>query len=52
MQLTALSFHEKLSVTGCLLTNDSDTRGGAALSLRYLTNIPIKMVGVGEKRSN
>ena len=46
----ALSFHEKLSVTGCLLTKlDSDTRGGAALSLRYLTNIPIKMVGVGEK---
>lgn len=46
----ALAFHEKLNVTGCLLTKlDSDTRGGAALSLRYLTNISIKMVGVGEK---
>ena len=46
----AMSFHEKLSVTGCLLTKlDSDTRGGAALSIRYMTQIPIKYVGVGEK---
>lgn len=46
----ALAFHEKLSITGCLLTKlDSDTRGGAALSIRYLTQIPIKFVGVGEK---
>ena len=46
----ALAFHEKLDVTGCLLTKlDSDTRGGAALSIRYMTNIPIKFVGVGEK---
>ncbi len=46
----ASTFHEKLSVTGCLLTKlDSDTRGGAALSIRYMTQIPIKYVGVGEK---
>lgn len=46
----ASSFHEKLGVTGCLLTKlDSDTRGGAALSIRYMTQIPIKFIGVGEK---
>ena len=46
----ASSFHEKLDVTGCLLTKlDSDTRGGAALSIRYMTQIPIKFIGVGEK---
>ena len=46
----ALSFHEKLNVTGCLLTKlDSDTRGGAALSIRYMTGVPIKFIGMGEK---
>ncbi len=46
----AASFHEKLDITGCLLTKlDSDTRGGAALSIRYMTKIPIKFVGMGEK---
>ena len=46
----AMAFHEKLNITGCLLTKlDSDTRGGAALSIRYLTQIPIKFIGVGEK---
>ena len=46
----ATTFHQKLDVTGCLLTKlDSDTRGGAALSIRYMTNIPIKFVGIGEK---
>jgi len=46
----AMTFHQKLDVTGCLLTKlDSDTRGGAALSIRYMTNIPIKFVGMGEK---
>jgi signal recognition particle subunit SRP54 len=46
----AASFHQQLSVTGCLLTKlDSDTRGGAALSIRYMTQIPIKFIGVGEK---
>ncbi|MDD4000599.1 MAG: signal recognition particle protein [Bacilli bacterium] len=44
------AFNEKLSLSGCILTKlDGDTRGGAALSVRYLTNIPIKFVGVGEK---
>lgn len=46
----ASSFHQTLGVTGCLLTKlDSDTRGGAALSIRYMTQIPIKFIGVGEK---
>ncbi len=46
----ASSFHEKLGITGCVLTKlDSDTRGGAALSIRYMTGIPIKFCGVGEK---
>ncbi len=44
-----LAFNDLLKVTGCILTKlDSDTRGGAALSIRYLTNIPIKFIGVGE----
>lgn len=44
------SFNEQLPLTGCILTKlDGDTRGGAALSIRYLTNIPIKYIGVGEK---
>jgi signal recognition particle subunit SRP54 len=44
------SFNEKLPLTGCILTKlDGDTRGGAALSVRYLTNIPIKFIGLGEK---
>lgn len=44
------SFNEKLKITGCILTKlDGDTRGGAALSIRYLTNIPIKFIGLGEK---
>lgn len=46
----ATTFHEKLDVTGCILTKlDSDTRGGSALSIRYMTQIPIKFVGMGEK---
>jgi signal recognition particle subunit SRP54 len=44
------SFNEQLPLTGCILTKlDGDTRGGAALSVRYLTNIPIKFIGLGEK---
>lgn len=44
------TFNEKLPLTGCILTKlDGDTRGGAALSVRYLTNIPIKFIGLGEK---
>ncbi len=46
----ASKFNEKLSVTGAILTKlDGDTRGGAALSLRQITNIPIKFMGMGEK---
>ena len=46
----AQGFNEKLSVTGAILTKlDGDTRGGAALSLRQVTNIPIKLMGMGEK---
>lgn len=44
------TFNERLKLTGCILTKlDGDTRGGAALSIRYLTNVPIKFMGVGEK---
>ena len=43
-------FNEKLPLTGAILTKlDGDTRGGAALSIRHLTNVPIKFVGVSEK---
>lgn len=43
-------FHEKLSLTGVILTKlDGDTRGGVALSVRHLTHVPIKFVGVSEK---
>ncbi len=46
----ASSFHDILNVTGAILTKlDGDTRGGAALSLRQVTNIPIKFMGMGEK---
>jgi signal recognition particle subunit SRP54 len=44
------TFKEKLPLTGAIITKlDGDTRGGVALSLRYLTNIPIKFIGVSEK---
>lgn len=44
------TFNEKLPLTGCILTKlDGDTRGGAALSIRFLTNVPIKFMGLGEK---
>ncbi|KYD29614.1 signal recognition particle protein [Geobacillus sp. NFOSA3] len=46
----AQSFHEQLGITGVILTKlDGDTRGGAALSIRAVTNTPIKFVGMGEK---
>ena len=42
-------FNEALPLTGAVLTKlDGDTRGGAALSIRHLTNIPIKFIGVSE----
>lgn len=43
-------FNDKLPLTGAVLTKlDGDTKGGAALSIRHLTNIPIKFIGVSEK---
>lgn len=46
----AQSFNEQLGLTGVVLTKlDGDTRGGAALSIRTVTNTPIKFVGLGEK---
>ena len=43
-------FNNKLPLTGAVLTKlDGDTRGGAALSIRHLTNVPIKFIGVSEK---
>ena len=43
-------FNSSLPLTGAILTKmDGDTRGGAALSIRHLTNIPIKFVGISEK---
>ncbi len=43
-------FNAALPLTGAILTKlDGDTRGGAALSIRHLTNIPIKFIGVSEK---
>jgi len=43
-------FNNKLPLTGAVLTKlDGDTKGGAALSIRHLTNIPIKFIGVSEK---
>ena len=46
----AESFDSQLDVTGVILTKlDGDTRGGAALSVRYVTGKPIKFVGIGEK---
>lgn len=47
---TAKAFNERLELDGCILTKfDSDTRGGAALSVKRVTGKPIKFIGVGEK---
>ena len=46
----AKSFNDLLDISGVVLTKmDGDTRGGAALSVRYITGKPIKFVGTGEK---
>ena len=46
----AKSFNELLDITGVVLTKmDGDTRGGAALSVKYITGKPIKFIGTGEK---
>ncbi len=46
----AEEFHRQLGVTGLILTKmDGDARGGAALSIRAVTGVPIKFIGTGEK---
>ena len=46
----AEAFNNRLDITGVILSKlDSDTRGGAALSIRYVTGKPIKFIGIGEK---
>ncbi len=46
----AEGFHARLGLTGLILTKiDGDARGGAALSIRSVTGVPIKFLGVGEK---
>ncbi|MHB8530972.1 MAG: signal recognition particle protein, partial [Caulobacteraceae bacterium] len=47
---TAAAFHERLPLTGLVLTRaDGDARGGAALSMRQVTGLPIKYLSTGEK---
>lgn len=47
---SAKAFHEQLEVDGVILTKfDSDTRGGAALSVKRVTGAPIRFIGVGER---
>jgi len=47
---TAKAFHASLQLTGVILTKlDGDSRGGAALSVRHVTGVPLKFVGVSEK---
>ncbi len=47
---TARNFHERIGLTGIVLSRmDGDARGGAALSMRAATGVPIKLAGVGEK---
>ncbi|MBF0713200.1 signal recognition particle protein [Gemella sp. GH3] len=49
----ATSFNEQLDITGLVLTKlDGDTRGGAALSIKSITDKPIKLVGMGEKMND
>jgi signal recognition particle subunit SRP54 len=49
---SAGEFHDALGVSGVVLTKmDGDARGGAALSIRHVTGVPIKYLGVGEKTS-
>jgi signal recognition particle subunit SRP54 len=46
----AKGFHEKIGVTGLILTRvDGDSRGGAALSMQSVTGCPVKFMGMGEK---
>ena len=46
----AEEFHSRLSLTGLMLAKmDGDARGGAALSIRWVSGVPIKFIGIGEK---
>ncbi len=46
----AEEFHSRLSLTGLILTKmDGDARGGAALSIRWVSGVPIKFIGIGER---
>jgi signal recognition particle subunit SRP54 len=46
----AKEFHDKVGTTGLVLTKmDGDARGGAALSIRTVTGVPVKFIGLGEK---
>ena len=46
----AQEFHSRIGLTGLILTKmDGDARGGAALSIRFVTGVPIKFMGTGEK---
>jgi signal recognition particle subunit SRP54 len=49
----AKAFHEALALTGLVLTKlDGDARGGAALSIKAITGVPIKFIGIGEKSAD
>ncbi len=49
----AKAFHDALSLTGLILTKlDGDARGGAALSIKAVTGVPIKFIGTGEKTAD
>jgi signal recognition particle subunit SRP54 len=49
----AQGFHDKVELTGLILTKiDGDARGGAAISIRSVTGVPIKFLGTGEKASD
>ena len=49
----AKEFNNTVNLTGIILTrSDGDGRGGAALSMKYVANVPIKFLGVGEKIEN
>jgi len=49
---TAQEFHKNVGLTGLILTKmDGDARGGAALSIKFVTGVPVKFIGTGEKAS-
>jgi len=49
----AQEFHDRIGLTGLILTKmDGDARGGAALSIRFISGVPIKFMGTGEKASD